>query len=442
MAMFTNRVLNTQNATGTVRTYRKNALRSVAGTVVLALLVGLLSLTGAGSASAAGTGPFLGTLGTNPEAAKTESDAGVKVGMVEIQWRSYETANGVYSTNYKNIILGRVAAMQAAGMKVTLSLGLHFTPAWVAAQPNSHFVNEDGTTSSEVDMVFNQNIRVLARAYMAQINTWLPFSSLWAVRINSGAESELLYPGGGHYWAFGPNAQNGAAMPSTMARNPLPGWKPGTAGMTTAQVSSWEQWYIGALTDVARWQINAAQALGFTGFSQVLTPGVGVYDRKIPGLVAQNLPDGVMGVGAVWSQVYAGLAGLPNVVAYITSVGDGSGGNTACSSTDSLQAINGPDTVWWGSTRWIAHVAQVNGIPVAGEAPGAPTTSAGLAHYKDPSTAGLMSIAMNLATTCGLQGLYWAHDDQFWDGTIPFTQYAGYTNTAAVAPAQAPATVS
>ncbi len=64
----------------------------------------------------------------------------------------YETADGVYSTVYKSIILTRVAAMQAAGMKVTVSLGLHFTPAWVVNQPNAHFVSEDGAVSSETDL--------------------------------------------------------------------------------------------------------------------------------------------------------------------------------------------------------------------------------------------------------------------------------------------------
>lgn len=436
----TTRVLEPQSVAGaTVRADRgRGPIRSLAGIVVVALLLGFLSLLGAGSSSAAApAAPFLGTLGTNPSTAQSEAIAGVKVGMVELQWRSYETSNGVFSTNYKNIVMARVAAMRSAGMKVTLSLGLHFTPAWAMSMPNGHFVNEDGAVSSEGDFVFNNNLRIEAQQYLAQVNTWLPFSGVWAVRINSGAESELLYPGGGHYWAFGPNAQNGAAMPATMTRNPFPGWKPGTAGLTTAQVSTWEKWYIGALANEARWQINAVKALGFTGYNQVLTPGTGIYDRKIAGLVAQNLPDGVLGVGAVWSQIYADLAGLPHVVAYITSVGDGSGGNTSCAATDSGQAINGPDTVWWGSTRWIAHVAAVNGIQVAGENPGYPTAAAAQAHYKDASASGTMAVAMRLATSCGFQGIYWAHDDQFYNGTVPFSQFAAYSTPGALTPQNA-----
>ncbi len=55
--------------------------------------------------------------------------------------------------------------------------------------------------------------------------------------MTSGGNSEVLYPQSGKYWTFDVNAQNGPAMPATIARNPFPGWRPGTAGLTTTQVT-------------------------------------------------------------------------------------------------------------------------------------------------------------------------------------------------------------
>jgi hypothetical protein len=34
--------------------------------------------------------------------------------------------------------------------------------------------------------------------------------------------------------------------------------------------------------------------------------------------------------------------------------------------------------------------------------------------------------------------VYWAHDIQFWDGTIPFSSYAAHTSVTATLPALAP----
>ncbi len=31
-------------------------------------------------------------------------------------------------------------------------------------------------------------------------------------------------------------------------------------------------------------------------------------------------------------------------------------------------------------------------------------------------------------TTCGYMGLYWAHDEKFWDGTVSIDRYAQYIN--------------
>ena len=195
---------------------------------------------------------------------------------------------------------GRYASLKAAGMRVTLGLGLHFTPAWVKSQPNATFVDQDGGVSTEANMVFNNNVRQLAENYLARANSALPFADFWAIRVTSGGKSEVLYPQSGKYWAFDVNAQNGPAMPATMARNPFPGWRPGTAGLTTTQVTQWANWYVGALADTARWQANVVRGYGFRGYIQVVTPGIGVLNSKLPSLAATNLPNGTLGAGAAW----------------------------------------------------------------------------------------------------------------------------------------------
>ena len=76
----------------------------------------------------------------------------------------------------------------------------------------------------------------------------------------------------------------------------------GTAGLTAPQMTQWVNWYVGALADTARWQANAVRNFGFTGYIQVVPPGIGVLNNKIPSLVATNLPNGTLGVGAAWGR--------------------------------------------------------------------------------------------------------------------------------------------
>ena len=426
---------NNVERTGRLFSAFRRAIALVVSTLLaLTLMSGISGLT---SAASAGTiAKFTATLGTSPLKAKDESAAGIKVAMMELNWSKYEPQRGVFNTTYENEMKWRLASLKAAGMRVTLGLGLHFTPAWVKALPNSTFKDQTGKSSSEVNMVFNNNIRVLANKYLARADSALDFSNFWSVRVTSGSRAELIYPSGGTYWAFDANAQNGAALPPTVGRNPFPGWKPGTAGLSTAQVQQWATWYVGALADTARWQATAVKNLGFKGYVEVLTPGVGVYDRKLSTFYAGNLPNGILGVGAAWSLIYKKLStSVPNLVANITSVGDGSHDNVGCSPADRNEPVNGPNTVWWGSARWISRLADEYGIPKVGENPGYSATNA--SFYKDTSSNGMMATVMKIANSCGISGIYWAHDDQFYNGTLPLSALTRNTSPSATAPALA-----
>ncbi|MGP8206934.1 MAG: hypothetical protein ACLQVK_12950, partial [Acidimicrobiales bacterium] len=36
---------------------------------------------------------------------------------------------------------------------------------------------------------------------------------------------------------------------------------------------------------------------------------------------------------------------------------------------------------------------------------------------------GMMADAISQAASCGFRVFYWAHDEDLWDGTLPFSQY-------------------
>jgi len=300
-------------------------------TVLLTALIVAAGLTSVNGPAAAAAAPWTGTLGTSPLSAGKESAAGVKVAMMELNWSQYEPAPGVFDVGYENEMKWRLGELRAAGMKVTLGLGLHFTPAWVKQLPNSRFVDQNGRGSGEANFVFNAKIRDEADDYLARADAALDFSTFWSVRVSSGSNSEVLYPGGGSYWAFDKNAQNGADLPATMDRNPIPGWRPGTDGHSITELAYWTIWYVEALADTVRWQAATLRNLGFHGYVEVLTPGVGIYNRKLRSLYADNLPNGVLGLGAAWGVLYWKLRDVPNLVANITSTADGSGDNDRCS---------------------------------------------------------------------------------------------------------------
>ena len=144
----------------------------------------------------------------------------------------------------------------------------------------------------------------------------------------------MLYPPGGKYWAFDVNAQNGAEPAGQHGPQSVPRLAARNAGLTAAQMTSWVDWYVGALADTARWQANAVRDLGFTGYIQVVTPGIGVLNSKIPGLVAAQSAERHARRRRRLGQLYRKMVGIPNVVAHVSSVADGSKNNTGCSPAD------------------------------------------------------------------------------------------------------------
>jgi hypothetical protein len=372
-----------------------------------------------------GTAPFaFGTLGTRPDRAAEESRRGVKVAMMELSWAAYEPVEGQFNAMYAQEMRDRLAVLRGAGMQVTLGLGMHFAPAWLFGYPDSKFVNQRGQFSAELNLVFNQALRAKAERYLAQVDRDLGLEDFWAVRLTSGGHPEVLYPGGGSYWAFDTNAQNGTDRPPMMAPNPLPGWRPGDRSPSVGQVRRWADWYVHALDDVVAWQLRVITSLGFHGFYQVLTPGGGTRPDAYARDVADYLPDGVTGVGAVWHVLYAGLPDKRRVVAFVSSLADRSGGDDSCKASDSGVAITDRAANSWSAARWIARLAHEHQLRLNGENPGWNMPAELNAHYADAARSGMMAASVRQMSSCGYQGMYWAHDDRLWSGPVSFDHYA------------------
>ena len=389
-------------------------------------------VTASGATMAARPYAF-GTLQTAAATAPAESSVGVKVAELTVGWDLYEPQEGVFNTAYAAQMKQQLQAFQAAGMQVVLGLALHYPPAWVFSYPNSRYVDQFGGTTDEVNLVFNQTLREKAQAFIARVNEDLGLNSFWAVRITSGGDAEVLFPAetadgthGNDYWAYDANAQGGVDRPGTIPAPPLPGWRPGATTcngqpVAVAQVQQWYDWYVGALVDSVNWQIQTYRSLGYSGFLQILTPGLGVRPSDYANstnayLNGEGDSNDTMGRGAAWYMVYPAIADRTNVVAYISSIADGSGENDVCQASDQSVSLNDPVVNNWSAVRWISYLADKYGLPKNGENP-----DAGVAGY---GTA-MMQAAVRQMQACGLQGMIWAFDSNLWNNTAD-TSLASY----------------
>jgi hypothetical protein len=378
-----------------------------------------------------------GTLGTQASTAGIESQAGVTMAMLELNWASFEPRPGEVSAPYVATMRSCLRAYQAAGQRVTLGLGLHYPPSWLFSGPGRSYVDQNGDVSTQADFVFSQAVRSAGARYLSLVAAALPLPDLWAIRLTSGGDGEMLYPPGGTYWAFGPAALTGTGLAAGMTPNPYPNWRPGQPGLRPDQIDRWVSWYVGGLVNVTTWQLQTLSRLGFTGYYQTVTPGSGTRPGDLAEDEQQNLSNtDTTAVGAVWDRYYAMLCDQANVgdqangghhdnvMAYISSVADRSGDDDCGQASDTLTPLTSAELGSWSATRWITRVAREHGLAVGGENPGYGLPDRLNGHYTNPSAAGMMASALRQARSCGFTVFYWAHDVHLWDGTIPFSRYA------------------
>ena len=371
-----------------------------------------------------------GTLGTRTDTAAAEAGAGVRVAMLEVYWDRFEPRQNVVNQAYAAEVKAAQRAYQDAGMSVTLGLDMASPPSWVFGLADSHYINQYGQRAGEPAFVFSNSVREAAADFMARVAGVVPFGGFLAARITSGGNGEMLYPDNG-LWAFSSPALTGRNLPAGMTANPFPGWRPGHTGITGAQVDQWVDWYVGGLVNVTRWAMNTCDSLGFRGYFMPVTPGSGTRPSDLAASAARYLTgDDTTAVGAVWHRYYAKLPNKSRVIAYVSSVADGSGNDDCTLAADVSVPLSSPDMDGWSATRWItriAHEYQLAGI--AGENPGYGASRELDERYVDTSADGMMATALRQAKASGFTAFYWAHDVRLWDGTVPFAAYATMINS-------------
>jgi hypothetical protein len=289
---------------------------------------------------------------------------------------------------------------------------------------DASYVDQNRDVSTEADFVFSAAVRAAADTYLAQIAASIPLSEFWAIRLTSGGDDEMIYPGKGTYWAFNSSALTGNGLPAGLTPNPYPSWTPGTPGLTQDEIEQWVTWYVGGLDNVTDWQMQKLNELGFTGYYETVTPGSGTRPDVLAEQEEEDLPDGTTGVGAVWNVYYANLEYKSRVIAYVSSVADESGDNDTCQPSDDSLPLSSPVMDSWSATRWIARIANQYGMLVGGVNPGYGQPASLDTFYTDAAATGEMAAALAQARACGFTVFYWAHDTNLWRGVVPFTTYA------------------
>jgi Beta-galactosidase len=407
------------------RTISRKRITLILAAIVLAAPAFVIAISrGNPSAAATGSPLLFGTLDTQISSISADKQAGVSVAMFDLDWASFEPKQGQFDASYISGMKSFLSSYRAAGMLVTLGLGLQDPPAWVFSLPDSSYVDQTGAAADEADFVFSEPVRQAAALYLQQVAAALPLSDFWAVRLTSGGDEEMLYPAGGSYWAFSQSALTGTDLPATMTANPFPSWRPGQSGLTQSQVDQWVSWYVRGLDDVTAWQMTTLSGLGFTGYYQLVTPGSGTRPDTLAAQERSNLPDSATtGVGAVWDRYYAMLPDKSNVVAYVSSVADMSGNDDSCQASDESLPLTSTEMDSWSATRWISRIAAANGLLVAGENPGYGQPASLDSHYRDTTSHGMMADAIRQASTCKFQVFYWAHDEDFSNGIVARSLY-------------------
>jgi hypothetical protein len=410
-----------------------------------------------------------------------ERAAGVTMVELPLAWDRYQPERGEVDTAYVAELHRKIDTCKAAGMRITLGLGLQYPPAWVRALPNAVMRGSAGHTPAHggLDLVFNAAVRDAANGYIARLATDLSLASavsgVTAVRVGVSGTGELAYPGpdaahapvvtpaepgsagedpdvvgrsAHEWWAFGPAPQTGSGLAIGASVSPLPGWVPGQrewqgAAVTPEQADAWLRWYTTSLIDTVAWQIGRLRELGFTGDVHVPVAGRGILplDRAaaVDGLLDGRAdPDGALERGLDYPSQFPILAGLPGVVVDFTGLDDVTAVNARaqgydrCEPDDSgvgpdgVDLLDRDDTADWPGQRFTSALARRLGLRLVGENPGSPDAPHTGGDPASDSSAQQMRRAPDYARECGMTEFYWAFEnDLFTPGSgVDLAAYA------------------
>src|SRR6266496_2509872 len=388
-------------------------------------------------------GSIFTTLGLSyADVAKKEHDAGVALANVTLAWKDYETSDGVFNENQMTYVANNINTFLHAGQRVDVQLAIHYVPSWVIQIPNAYYVNQCGVTAPQTygydspNYVFNATVRQKVQDFethaLQQLNARVGLNNIWDFRVDGGDGGEALYPLAtdtlGHtnsYWAYDSNAQGmGYNLPLGVSSTPFPGWRPGQTTyngqpFTTSQVQQWYDWYFNSRMNWYNWQVALYRNAGFHNYLTIETPGFGTrpdeYRTNINNYLDGSAdPNGTMSRAAVWQNLYPALTNKTNIIAYVSSMADSGSQppNDTCQRSDARVDFNNDPVVdTWGGVRYVSYIANKYGFQKGGENPGY-----GAGAGSDYGIPMLNNAAREMAT-CGLIGMFWAHDDRLYTTT-------------------------
>jgi len=390
-----------------------------------------------------------GVLGSTCDADRAVSlhKAGVQVAQLDIEWSKFEPAKGQYSADYVSELNTNLGNCAAAGLTVSLGLGLSSAPSWVSDLPDGRYINQYGDSYSghTPNIVFSKDVRASYASYVAKLFELLKMDSISSIRVGTGQAGELGYPSAQNapnsFWAYSDAAQTGGDLPTDVQPTPLPGWTPGAqswrgATISPQQVDEWFSWYSGEVAKAVTWQIKLVRALGYDRQFILPLAGRGALPADLTLAIAAGLNGTADRDGSLESGLYypsqlryiASTVGTEGMSADVTGLDDATAVDArslsppqdACQDGDStadLAAV--PNADQWSTTRWTVANARQAGLDVVGENPGSPGAPGTGGHSGSDDLRAQMLHAPQYAAVCNLSAMYWAfEDDLFGDPSV------------------------
>jgi len=363
--------------------------------------------------------PLIGSLQMTPARAVADRQAGITVAVLSVSWDRLEPEAGKWSLDAVAKLRGEIAAFRAAGMQISLDLGLQYPPAWVFTLPDSRFKNQygdayagDNPGSNGFNTVFVQANRDRVASYVARF--FQEFGTdFQSVRLGWGYYGELTFPlhrfnakpagmeRSNCYWGFDDLAQGRKpGLPPGIPACPVAGWNPGDPS-PSGEAGTFLDWYLGAMQNFHDWQISLVRKQ-FPGRLCMMYPSWGIRPgwkeaAVAGGLAGATAPErnGEIPRGYDFARFIQGIRD-PEVVVYCTWID---------AATSPADADHGTDPAAWSPVRYLSALAREHrpALAVWGENTG-------------PGRKAALDLSFRRAQDCGLLGLVWAFDPQLHDG--------------------------
>jgi hypothetical protein len=350
--------------------------------------------------------PVFGMLQAEPRQYPDLDAAGISAVTLAIPWSDAQPQPGRIDDQVRRDLDRVHRSAGGSGLSLALSPGLQYPPLWVEELPDARFVDQRGRVwngragDDAVDGVFNREVREAQEDYLRLLAEAIGDRDLAGIRIGGLRRGELQYPPVDEsgtrntYWAFGAAAQE---------QSPVPGYRPGEGREDDA--AAFLDWYLGALTDYARWQVDTVrESFGERPRLIVLLPSWGVRPGEVEAAVDSRLDGstsgerrGSLAAGVDWARQVDALAAVDRLDVCTTWL-------DARSQGDSLGTTS--------PVRYLVSLAERHGLGVWGENTG-------------DNDAEDLSRCVQRVHDLGLLGMFWmSAQDLGMSGNATLSDYA------------------